>query len=103
MIASPTPVVRSGRRLGAGPGHHALIPEWLSGRSVAALLLIGVAMAMMAAPGIVAASSMILGDQLNSPRAPWAMPFGAALVIESGRVLLTLALAAGVIRTTEQE
>jgi hypothetical protein len=103
MTALPTPVVRSGRRLGAGPGHHALGLEWLNGRPIAALLVISVAMAMMAAPGIVATLSMILGDRLDGPGAPWPMPFDVALVIESGRILLTLALATVVTKATEQE
>lgn len=99
----PSPPARSGRRFGAGPGHHSLSATWLSGQATVPLLVISAALALMAAPGIVAALSLILGGRLAVPSAPWAMPFDVALVIESGRALLFLALATRVFATTEPE
>jgi hypothetical protein len=98
-----TPVVRSGRRLSAGPGHHSPVPGRLYVRPIATLLVVGLAMALMVGPGLVALLSMIWAGRPDEPKAFPFIPVDVMLLLGSGRIVLAMALAHSVIRAEETE
>lgn len=102
MIRPPFPLVCSGRRSTAGPGRQF---GWhsLSIRSMASLIVLALVATLMLSPVVVAVLSMIFTDRLAQPSVQPIVPVNPVLILESGRVLFTLALATRVMRTAEQE
>jgi len=72
-------------------------------RPIAGLTVIGLVAILMLGPAVVAALSVILAGQPGGPSVQPAVPLPLAPILESGRALLTLALAIKVMRTSEQE
>src|SRR5260370_15566168 len=67
VTCPPSLLVRSGRRLGAGPGHQASAPERL-GRALAAALPVVLCTALMASPALLAAMwAVSAGARRNWP------------------------------------
>ena len=102
MNQPPYPLVSSGRRPSAGPGPQFGRPSF-SIRPAASLIVIGVAVALMLSPAIVAVLSVTFAGRLDELGVQSIVPFHLASILESGRVLLTAALATKVIRATELE
>jgi hypothetical protein len=98
----PYPLVSSGRRPSAGPGPQSARPS-LSIRPAASLIVIGLAATLMLSPAILAVLSMISSVRLDELGVQSIVPFHLASILESGRLLFTLALATKVMRATEQE
>lgn len=96
------PLVRSGRRQCAGPGHQFCRPPF-SIRPIASLIVIGLAATLMLSPAVVGVLSMIFARQLDGPGVQPIVPLPLVSILESGRVLCTLALATKVMRTSELE
>jgi hypothetical protein len=96
----PYPLVSSGRRPSAGPGPQFARPS-LSIRPAASLIVIGVAAALMLSPAIVAVLSVTFAGRLDELGIQSIVPFQLVPIIESGRLLFTLALATKVMRATE--
>jgi hypothetical protein len=67
------------------------------------LIVIGLTVTLMLSPAIVAGLSMMFAGRLPEPKFQPIAPFHLMPILESGRVLLTLALATKVMRTTELE
>jgi hypothetical protein len=102
LTRPPSPLVRSGRRSRAGPGHQFGCPLYFA-RPIASLIVIGLVATLVLVPALVAVLSVILAGRLVGPSVQPTMPFDLAPVLESGRVLFTLALAIKVMRTKEME
>ncbi|HLQ16332.1 MAG TPA: hypothetical protein VK256_10815 [Candidatus Eisenbacteria bacterium] len=102
MTYPPSLLVRSGRRLGAGPGHQASAPEGL-GRALAAALLVVLCTALMVSPALLAAMWVVFAGGLVEQPAPWVEHLHGIPVLEAGRVLVTVALVTKVTRAKELE
>jgi hypothetical protein len=100
MTQPSPPLVRSGRRPCAGPGHQFDRPSFFT-QLTAGLLVIGLAATLMSIPAVVAVMSMIFADRLETPSVESNTPVALAPVLALGRVLFTLALATSVVRTAE--
>jgi hypothetical protein len=102
MIRPPFPLVCSGRRSTAGPGRQF---GWhsLSIRSMASPIVVALAATLVLSPVVVAVLSMIFTDPLAQPSVRPIVPVNPVVILESGRVLFTLALATRVMRTAELE
>jgi hypothetical protein len=102
MTPPPVPLVGSGRRPSAGPGRQlgqARCTTHLAG----GLVVGGLAATLMVSPALIAVLAMIFAGRLDVASAQPMLPFQLVPVLELGRVLLTVVLAAHVIRATEQE
>jgi len=102
VTCPPSLLVRSGRRIGAGPGHQASAPEGL-GRALAAALLAVLCTALMVSPALLATLSTVFVGRLHLQTVPWVEPLKGIPVLEAGRLLVTVALVTKVIRTKELE
>ena len=65
--------------------------------------MIGLVATLVLGPALIAVLSMIFAGRLDAPGFQPIVPFSLVPVLESGRVLVTLALAANVIRAKELE
>jgi hypothetical protein len=72
-------------------------------RPIAGLIVIGLIATLVVGPAFVGVLSVILGGQPHGPNLPPTVPVPLVPILESGRVLLTLALAIKVMRTSELE
>jgi hypothetical protein len=102
LTRPPSPLVRSGRRSCAGPGHQFGRPLY-SARPIASLIVIGLVATFVLGPALVAVLSIIFAGRLDGPNAQPIVPFNLVPILETGRVLVTLALATKLIRTREWE
>lgn len=102
MTLSPSPLVGSGRRPGAGPGRQFGPPLDVT-HQISSLVVIGLAVTLMVGPALVAVLAMIFAGRLDAPRVQPILPVQVVPILELGRVLLTVVLAANVIRATELE
>jgi len=102
MTRPPFPLVSPGRRPSAGPGRQFGRPSF-SMRSTASLIVLALAATLMLSPVVIAVLSMIFTGRLAQPSLQPIVPIHPVLILESGRVLFTLALATKVMRTTELE
>ncbi len=102
MNQSPYPLVSSGRRPSAGPGHQSGRPSF-SIRPASSLIVISVAAVLMLSPAIVAVLSVTVAGRLGEVDVQPMVPFHLGSILESGRLLFTMALATRVMRATEQE
>jgi hypothetical protein len=98
----PYPLVSSGRRPSAGPEPQSARPSF-SRRPAAGLIVIGVAAALMLSPAIVAVLSVTMAGRFDQLGIQSTVPFHLVPIFESGRVLITAALATKVMRATELE
>ena len=99
MTYPPSLLVRSGRRFGAGPGHQPATPGL--GRALTIALLLGLCTALVVLPACVATLSMVSGVRLDVLVDPWVTRLTVMPVLETGRMLMTVALAATIIRSPE--
>jgi hypothetical protein len=102
MTLSPSPLVGSGRRPSAGPGRQ-FGPPLSATHPFSSLVVIGLAATLMVGPALIAVLAVIFAGRLDAPRVQPVLPVQLMPILEFGRVLLTLVLAAKVIRTTELE
>jgi len=98
----PSLLVRSGRRIGAGPGHQASAPEGL-GRALAAALLVVLCTGLMVSPALLAVIWVVFAGRPVEQPALWVERLHGIPVLEAGRVLVTVALVTKVTRTKELE
>ena len=96
MTRPPFPLVVSGRRPSAGPEH-----QFGRMQASATLIVIALVATLLLGPALIAVLSMIFAGRLDGPSVQPIVPF--QLILESGRVLVTLALVAKVIKTGELE
>ena len=102
MIRPPSPLVRSGRRRCAGPGHQFAPPPEVT-RPIASLVVIGLVATLVLGPALIAVLSMIFAGRLDPLGFQPVVPFNLVAMLESSRVLVTLVLATSVIRARELE
>lgn len=102
MTPSPFLLVGSGRRPSAGPGRQ-FGPPLHATHPISSLVVIGLAATLMVSPALVAVLAMIFAGRLDAASVEPILPFQLVPILELGRVLLTVVLAANVIRATELE
>ncbi len=102
MTLPPIPLVGSGRRPSAGPGRQ-FGPSPRFAQPIAGSVVIGLAAILMAGPALIAVLAITFAGRLDAPGVQLTLPFQLAPILEFARVLLTVVLAAKVIRTTEVE
>jgi hypothetical protein len=102
MTLPPIPLVGSGRRPGAGPGRQSG-PSPRFAQPIAGLVVIGLAGILMVGPALISVLAMTFAGRLDAPGVQLTVPFQLAPILELARVLLTVVLAAKVIRATELE
>jgi hypothetical protein len=102
MTLSPLPLESSGRRPSAGPGRQSG-PQLYIARPIASLVVVGLAATLMVGPSLIAVLPAVVAGRLAAPSVPAIMPIQLVAMLEVGRALLTVVLAAKIVRTTELE
>jgi hypothetical protein len=102
MTLSPLPLEGSGRRPSAGPGRQ-LGTQLSIPRPIASLVVVVIAATLVVGPPLVAVLPAILFGRVDAPGVPAILPVQLVPMLALGRVLLTVFLAAKVIRSPELE
>jgi hypothetical protein len=102
MTPPPFPLVGSGRRPSAGPGRQ-LGPPLHGAHPISTLVVGGLAATLMVSPAAISVLAMVLAGRLDATGVQPILPFQLVPILEVGRVLVTVVLAASVIRATELE